>query len=87
MTAAETWEPGDPFMPDNGCGTVPTINWTTEERHQAIAEDTQEPPWFRPLNATVSGPGWNHHCKSCNVQWRSDSDEPCWMCGGEEPTA
>lgn len=78
MTAAE-WEPGDPFMPDNGCGTVPPINLSPQEQIQARREDDTPPPWYRP-EASTAGFGWNHHCKACGVQWRGD--DPCWMCGG-----
>lgn len=82
MTTETTWEPGDPFMPDNGCGTVPTITWSSNDRQDAIAEDDTPPQWFKPLNATASSGGWNRHCKACNVQWRGE--EPCWMCGLQE---
>lgn len=82
MSAAEVeWEPGDPLIVDQGCGTVPGIVWSPDERAAARAEDDTPPPWWRPDD---TGPtlGWNHHCPVCNVQWRGD--DPCWMCGGEQ---
>jgi hypothetical protein len=82
MTAAEQeWQPGDPLMPDNGCGTVPPITWSTEERRAAVNEGERTPPWYRP-HESIGSPGFNRHCKPCGVQWRGD--DPCWMCGGEQ---
>lgn len=82
MTAAEDeWQPGDPLMPDNGCGTVPPISWSIEDRQAATREDDTPPPWWRPI-ADAPRLAWNRHCKTCEVQWRGD--DPCWMCGGEQ---
>ena len=49
MTAAEReWEPGDPLMPDNGCGPMTGVNLTAEERDAVIAEGGYRPQWWRP---------------------------------------
>jgi hypothetical protein len=84
MTAAEQeWTPGDPLMPDNGCGAMVSPSLTLEERRQALAEDDTPPPWWRPESDTT-GLGYvsSRHCRPCGVRWRGD--DPCWMCGGEE---
>ncbi len=81
MTAASSeWQPGDPLMPDNGCGTVPAVLWSSQERREAIAEDDVPPPWFRPFNAVAIEPAMTRHCEACSVTWRGDM--PCWSCGG-----
>jgi hypothetical protein len=76
-----TWEPGDPFLPDNGCGTVPDVSWGEDEKQAAIAEDSVPPPWWRPRTVSLSS-GIVRACKPCGVTWRGD--DPCWMCGGLE---
>ena len=81
MTTDTTWQPGDPFLPDNGCGTIPTIGWTDQERHDAVNEDTTPPPWYRPHATTTVEPGYVRYCSPCDVSWRGDT--PCWMCGGD----
>jgi hypothetical protein len=70
--SATDWEPGDPLMPNNGCGAYVMPRLTPDEVAEAIAEDDIPPPWFRPGNSLQ------------NFRWRGD--EPCWMCG-EDPTA
>lgn len=72
------WVPGDPLMPDNGCGGRANIELTEEERARVRAEDGLVPPWFRPGNLPSVFP--NGHCRSCEVRWQGDA--VCWMCGG-----
>jgi hypothetical protein len=74
------WEPGDPLMPDNGCGSIPPVTWSTEERQAAVTEGDLTPPWWRPKEA-IDAAGITRHCQGCSVQWRGD--DPCWMCGQE----
>lgn len=75
---AETWVPGDPLMPDNGCGGNSQIYMTEDTRAIVLAEGGTPPPWWRPA---PEGPalGYTRSCKPCGVGWRGD--EPCWMCG------
>lgn len=78
------WQPGDPLMPDNGCGAWTHVPMTSEERARAITEDQDAaPPWWRPTSE--GGPGElasTRSCAPCGVRWRGD--EPCWMCDGQE---
>lgn len=80
MSAEATWEPGDPLMPDNGCGAMITPAMRDDERAAVIAEGGPMPPWWRP---EPSGPalGYTRSCKPCDVRWYGD--EPCWICGQE----
>lgn len=79
--AAPEWQPGDPLLTDNGCGNIPAVTWTPEERQAATQEDDTPPPWWRPDGPTPSG-AYTRSCTTCDVRWRGD--EPCWMCGGEQ---
>jgi hypothetical protein len=81
MTAAASWEPGEPFLPDNGCGSIPVINWTEQQRQAAVDEDDTPPPWYRPHNTVAIEPGYVRYCGPCDVSWRGDL--PCWACGGD----
>lgn len=81
MTDATEWQPGDPLMPDNGCGALVTPRLSDEERDAALAEDDTAPPWWRPEDEG-SGLSSTRYCAPCGVRWRGD--EPCWMCGGEQ---
>jgi hypothetical protein len=82
MTTDATWQPGDPFMPDNGCGGWTHVPMTTEEREEVNAEDAETPPpWWRPESAPV-GLASSRSCKPCGVRW--SGEEPCWMCGGPD---
>jgi hypothetical protein len=82
MTAAEEeWVPGDPLMPDNGCGAMVAPSITLEERRQALAEDGTTPPWWRPDEPLADGLAATRRCTPCGVRWRGET--PCWMCGQE----
>lgn len=80
--SAVEWEPGDPLLVDQGCGTIGVVIWSPDRQAEARAEDTMPPPWYRPETAPGVFVGWNHHCEPCGVQWRGDN--PCWNCGGEQ---
>jgi hypothetical protein len=76
------WQPGDPYMPDNGCGGWPHVPMTEDERAE-ITEDTDAaPPWWRPGGTHGAELGYTRSCAACGVRWRGD--EPCWMCDGSE---
>lgn len=80
MTAAEReWEPGDPLMPDNGCGPMTGVNLTAEERDAVIAEGGYRPQWWRP-GPEPGGLASTRYCAPCDVRWAGA--DPCWMCGG-----
>lgn len=83
MTAPEQeWQPGDPLHTDNGCGNIPTVNWTAAERAQARTEG-DPPPWWTPdPEHSQIGLASSRSCAPCGVRWRGDA--PCWMCGGED---
>jgi hypothetical protein len=82
MTAPD-WTPGDPLHADNGCGSIPTVNWTPEQRQAAVNEDDTPPPWYRP-DGPLSSFAFTRSCAPCGVRWRGD--DPCWNCG-EDPAA
>lgn len=79
---ATTWVPGDPLMPDNGCGSYSEVRMTETERDQANAEGDNPPPWWRPAEE-YAGPTSSRTCNDCGVKWRGP--DPCWVCGEHPP--
>lgn len=79
------WVPGDPLMPDNGCGGGTTLWMNDAERTDALATDTgNPPPWWRPEPETRVGAS-SRYCNPCGVRW--SGDEVCWVCGGLDEVA
>lgn len=83
MSAIEIgWQPGDPLMPDRGCGGFAAVHMTPDERAAAIASDHDTPPpWWRP-GTEGDRLASTRYCNPCGVRWAGD--KPCWMCGGED---
>lgn len=78
MSTSTDWQAGDPLLTDNGCGPMPSVHMTEDERATVIAEGGVTPPWWRP---GADGPayGYSRSCDPCGVRWRGEG--PCWSCG------